>query len=103
MVKNKVCAATREKRSSGFPTMSDTYRPVQSLKRAKRLIISDCVHESLYYPCSENKGADRLYSKCTADPRLCQAKIRFSYDSAQLFKTLRKHAHVLACNICRDF
>ena len=27
--------------------------------------------EVLYYPCSENKGADQLCSYCTADLRLC--------------------------------
>ena len=27
--------------------------------------------EGLYYPCSENKGADQLCSYCTADLRLC--------------------------------
>ena len=32
--------------------------------------------EELYYPCSENKGADQLCSYCEADLR--QAKIRFS-------------------------
>ena len=25
----------------------------------------------MYYPCSENKGADHLCSYCTADLRLC--------------------------------
>ena len=25
----------------------------------------------MYYPCSENKGADQLCSYCTADLRLC--------------------------------
>ena len=27
--------------------------------------------EGLYYPCSENKGADQLRSYCEADLRLC--------------------------------
>ena len=27
--------------------------------------------EELYYPCSENKGADQLRSYCEADLRLC--------------------------------
>ena len=27
--------------------------------------------EELYYPCSENKGADQLRSYCKADLRLC--------------------------------
>ena len=29
------------------------------------------VEEELYYPNSENKGADQLCSYCTADLRLC--------------------------------
>ena len=28
----------------------------------------------MYYPCSENKGADQLCSYCTADLRLCFRK-----------------------------
>ena len=31
------CAATQENRSSGFPTRSDTNRPVQSQKQARGL------------------------------------------------------------------
>ena len=40
----------------------------------------------MYYPYSENKGADQLCSYCAADLRLCFriCKIRFSHDAAQL-------------------
>ena len=31
----------------------------------------DLESEELYYPCSENKGADQLRSYCEADLRLC--------------------------------
>ena len=60
-----------ENRSSGFPTTSDTNRPVQSQKQARNLkfLIQD--EEILYYPCSENKGADQLHSYCEADLYLC--------------------------------
>ena len=52
--------------------------------------------EGLYYPCSENKGADQLRGYRQADLRLCfrtelicafvfaYAKSRFSHDEAQL-------------------
>ena len=41
------------------------------------------VEEGLYYPCSENEGADQLRSYCAADLRLC-------------FRTLhvREHPHM---------
>ena len=61
----------RDNRSSGFPTWSDTNRPVQIQKVARSLKIWIEEEEKLYYPSSENKGADQLCSYCTADPRLC--------------------------------
>ena len=41
----------------------------------------------MYYPCSENKGADQLRSFCEADLHLCFriGKIPFSHDAAHLF------------------
>ena len=48
----------RENRSSGSPTSPDTNRPVQSLKKARILKFWVEVAEELYYPSSENKGAD---------------------------------------------
>ena len=53
------------------PTRSDTNRSVQSQKQARSLIFRICEEEELYYPCSENKGADQLCSYCTADLYLC--------------------------------
>ena len=64
-------AATRENRSSGFPTRSNTNRPVQSQKQARSSKLRILEEEKLYYPCSENKGADQLRSYCEADLRLC--------------------------------
>ena len=55
----------------GFPTRSDTNQPVQSQKQARGLKFWLYVVEELYYPSSENKGADQLCSYCTADLRLC--------------------------------
>ena len=42
--------------------------------------------EGLYYPCSENKGADQQRSYCAVDLRLCFCmwKSRFSHNEAQL-------------------
>ena len=54
-----------------FPNRSDTKRPVQSQKTATSLKFWMYVEERLYYPCSENKGADQLRSYCKADLRLC--------------------------------
>ena len=34
--------------------------------------------EGLYYPCSENKGADQLRGHCEADLRLCFSHMRKS-------------------------
>ena len=62
---------TRENRSSGFPTRSDTNRPVQSQKQARSSKFWILEEEKLYYLCSENKGADQLRSYCEADLRLC--------------------------------
>ena len=56
-----------------FPNRSDTNRPVQSQKQARSLKFWISEEEKVYYPCSENKGADQLRScsYCEADLRLC--------------------------------
>ena len=54
-----------------FPNRSDSNRPVQAQERARSLKFRIKVDEELYYPCSENKGADQLRSYCEADLRLC--------------------------------
>ena len=54
-----------------FPNRSDTNRPVQSQKRARTLKFWSYVEEELYYPSSENKGADQLRGYREADLRLC--------------------------------
>ena len=41
-----------------FPNRSDTNRPVQLQKQARSLKFWSNVEEELYYPSSENKGAD---------------------------------------------
>ena len=54
-----------------FPNRSDTNRPVQSQKRARSLKFWSLVEEELYYPSSENKGADQLRGYREADLHLC--------------------------------
>ena len=75
---------TRENRSSGVPTRSDTNLPVQPQKMAKCLKFGILIEEGLYHLSSENKGADQLRSYCEADLRLWShiGKIRFSQDAA---------------------
>ena len=46
-------------------------RAVQPQKMARGLKFRIKVVEGLYYPYSENKGADQLRSYCAADLRLC--------------------------------
>ena len=54
-----------------FPNRSDTNRPVQAQKRARSLKFPIEAEEELYYPSSENKGADQLCGNREADQRLC--------------------------------
>ena len=49
------------------PTKSDTNRAVQSQKMVRGWKFSIWKVEELYYPCSENKGADQLGSYFEAD------------------------------------
>ena len=53
------------------PTRSDINRAVQSQKMVGGWKFCICKVEELYYPCSENKGADQLRSHCEADLRPC--------------------------------
>ena len=45
-----------------FPNRSDTNRAVQAKKMARGWKFYIKKVEELYYPCSENKGADQLRS-----------------------------------------
>ena len=54
-----------------FPNRSDTNQAVQSQKQARDLKFWLEVEEELYYPSSENKGADQLRGYREADLRLC--------------------------------
>ena len=59
------------KPTTWFPTRPDINRPVQSQKRARSLKFWISKEEELYYPSSENKGADQLRGYREADLRLC--------------------------------
>ena len=50
---------------------SDSNRAVQLQKMARGLKFRMLVVEGLYYPYSENKGADQLHRNHEADLRLC--------------------------------
>ena len=54
-----------------FPNRSDTNQAVQSQQQARSLKFRIKEEEEVYYPCSENKGANQLRSYCEADMRLC--------------------------------
>ena len=54
-----------------FPNRSDTNWAVEAQKQARSLKFWSWVAEELYYPCSENKGADQLRGYREADLRLC--------------------------------
>ena len=50
----------------GFLTRCDTNQPVKSQRQARDLKYLLEVEQELYYPYSENKGADQLCSYCEA-------------------------------------
>ena len=54
-----------------FPNRSDTNHAVQARKIARGMKFRIKEVERLYYPCSENKGADQLRGYREADLRLC--------------------------------
>ena len=55
----------------GFLTRSGTNQAVQAQKMARGLKFRIKGVEGLYYPCSENKGADQLRGYREADLLLC--------------------------------
>ena len=67
---------------------SDQVLAVQSQKMARGLKFRIYEVDGLYYPYSENKGADQLRGYREADLRLCfriYAKSRFSHNEAQIY------------------
>ena len=77
-----------EKPTIWFLNRSDTNQTVQSQKQARSLKFHIQEEEELYYPSSENKGADQLRGYREADLRLCFRLCRllvFSHGAAQMF------------------
>ena len=54
-----------------FPNRSDTNQAAQPQKQARSLKFRIKEEEELYYPSSENKGADQLRGYREADLCLC--------------------------------
>ena len=54
-----------------FPTWSDSNQAVQLQKMARGLKFRILEVEGVYYPYSENQGADQLRGYREADLRLC--------------------------------
>ena len=89
-------------RSSGFSTRSDTNRAVQSKKIGRGLKFQIYKVEGLYYPYSENKGADQLRRYREADLglcfRICKKPVfsrRGSYDGNFVAKNVSKDLKTL--------
>ena len=55
----------------GFSTRSDKNQAIELQKMVRYLKFRIKKVEGLYYPCSENKGADQLCGNREADLRLC--------------------------------
>ena len=71
-----------------FSNRSDTNRAVQAQKTARSLKFRIYVEEELYYPSSENKGADQLrgYADCW-----------FSHEAAQVLDQDTKRRPIALC------
>ena len=78
--------------------MSDTNQAVQPQKIARGLKFRIQEVEGLYYPFSENEGADQLRSYCAADLRLCFriCKSRFSHNEAHITSNFPRLSHSLS-------
>ena len=79
-----------------FPTRSDINRPVQSQKMARDWKFWIYKVEELYYPCSENKGADHfaVTAKLICAFVFAYADCWFSHGAAHLFVAIGKQLHV---------
>ena len=77
-----------EKPTMWFPNRSDTNQAVQSQKQDRGLTFQIYEEEELYYPCSENEGADQLrgisafvfaYANCWFSHETAHLIFYFSY------------------------
>ena len=69
-MQNNAMSHVMRKPAFWFQTCSDTNQAVQLQKMARGLKFR-IKEEGLYYPCSENKGADQFCGYREADLRLC--------------------------------
>ena len=67
-----------------FPNRSNTNRPVQAQKQARSLKFWSQVEEELYYPSSENKGADQVTAKLICAFVFAYADCWFSHGAAHI-------------------
>ena len=90
-----------------FPNRSDTNQPVQAQKRARSLKFRILVEEELYYPSSENKGADQSFAvtaKLICAFVFAYADCWFSHGAAQITSlfSLLNHLCQQYCNFIFD-
>ena len=81
-----------------FPTRSDRNQAVHAEKQEWGWKFCIQKVEELFYPCSENKGADQL---CSADLRLCffiYANCLVFHDAAQIL-----FLFVHQCNLTQSY
>ena len=81
----------------GFPTRSDTNRAAQLQKIARGMKFRVWEEEGLYYPYSENKGADLKLKHVYRAADFAYAKIRFSINK----KVKTDYLRLLCCCCCR--
>ena len=82
-----------------FPNRSNTNRPVQVQKQARSLKFWIYKVEELYYPCSENKGADISFAvtaKLICVFVFAYADCWFSHEAAQLWE---KTCHLVSSRV----
>ena len=60
-----------EKTNNVFLNRSFKNQPVPFQKMARGLNFQICNRKMVYYLCSENKGADQLWTCCTVDLQFC--------------------------------
>ena len=74
---------------------SDTNRALQAQKMARGWKFRIYKVEELYYPSSENRGANQLRSKLIYASVFAYAECLFSYDAAQVLHCLCWHKNGL--------
>ena len=75
-----------------FPTRSDTNQPVQAQENVRSLKFRIEEEEELYYPCSENKGADHSFSHMQIVGFLVQL-LKWWYTSICFLWNVQNFAH----------